>query len=113
MVLSQIKSNLAALLVPIIGGLFVFYLGYHGLYGDNGLLRYFQLQQQMERYEYELALLKQERELLIHRTNGLKRSSLDLDLIDERARDVLGYAHPRDYVVFYPLSLPEPVEVLP
>ena len=113
MVFSQIKSNLAALVLPVIGGLFIFYLGYHGLYGDNGLLRYFQLQQQMERYEYELALIKEERELLIHRTAGLKRSSLDLDLINERARTVLGYAHPDDLVIFYPLSTPETTEVLP
>ena len=113
MLLSQIKSNLFALAMPFFGCLFVVYLGYHGLYGDNGLLRYFQLKQQMERYEYELALLKQERELLIHRTQGLERTSLDLDLIEERAREVLGYAHPDDYVIFYPLETPPASDILP
>lgn len=105
MLLSKIKARILASLVPMACLGFIAYLGYHSLYGDSGVLRYFQLQQQKERLHYELSLVQAERHKLERRVVNLRDDPLDLDLLDERARRVLGYTYPGELVIHNPHQL--------
>ena len=53
--LQQLKQNLAASIVPLFCACFVVYLGYHGLYGDHGLITMLRLNTEIESLEFELA----------------------------------------------------------
>jgi len=98
------KDQIVASIVPFVCASFMVYLGYDGLYGDHGVVNLLRLNDQVERLEVELAEREKEAALLEVRTRLLRPESLDLDLLDERARAMLGYADPRDLVIIEPVE---------
>ena len=102
--LRQIKENIAATIVPFVCACFVVYLGYHGLYGDHGLITMMRLNKDIERLEFDLAAMQEERQVLERRIQSMRPESLDIDLLDEQARAQLGFAKPNDLVILDPLS---------
>jgi cell division protein FtsB len=79
--------------------LLIAYLGVQALTGQRGLLSGGERDAMLTRREAQLAgILEQRRDLEI-RVRYLRTDSLSRDLLEERARAVLGFADPRDYVV--------------
>jgi cell division protein FtsB len=88
----------------------VVYLGVQALTGERGLLSGHERDALMVRREAQLAgILEQRRDLEV-RVRYLRTDSLSRDLLEERARAVLGFTDPRDYVirVSAPASKPAP-----
>ncbi len=85
---------LPAILVSF-GGYFVF----AAVQGEYGVFRRVELESQREVLSAELALLDAETERMRDRTRRLSDDYLDLDLLDERARDVLGMARSDEIIV--------------
>lgn len=79
--------------------LLVVYLGVQALTGERGLLSGGERDAMLARREAQLARLAAERQDLEVRVRLLRTDSLSRDLLEERARAVLGFADPRDYVV--------------
>ncbi len=75
------------------------YFGYHALNGEQGVLNWLVVQNQIRETEIELADARAEREALEVRAARLRSDSLDLDYVEERATALLNIAHPRDFVV--------------
>lgn len=79
--------------------LLIVYLGVQALTGQRGLLSGHERDAMMVRREAQLAgILEQRRDLEV-RVRYLRTDSLSRDLLEERARAVLGFADPRDYVI--------------
>jgi cell division protein FtsB len=79
--------------------LLIVYLGVQALTGERGLLSGGERDAMLLRREAQLAgILEQRRDLEI-RVRYLRTDSLSRDLLEERARAVLGFADPRDYVI--------------
>jgi cell division protein FtsB len=79
--------------------LLIAYLGVQALTGERGLLSGGARDALLVRREAQLAgILEQRRDLEI-RVRYLRTDSLSRDLLEERARAVLGFADPRDYVI--------------
>ena len=79
--------------------LLIVYLGVQALTGERGLLSGGAREAMLARREAQLAgILEQRRDLEI-RARYLRTDSLSRDLREERARAVLGFADPRDYVI--------------
>jgi cell division protein FtsB len=77
----------------------IFYFGFQALTGDRGLLSRAQRNAMLGEKSAELATLTAERQDLERRAQLLRDQSLSADLLDERARSLLGLADPRDYVI--------------
>ena len=77
----------------------ILYFGVQALTGERGLLSGGHREALLERREVELARLIEHRDDLEVRVRYLRTDSLSRDLLEERARVVLGFADPRDYVV--------------
>lgn len=77
----------------------IFYFGVQALTGDRGLLNGADREARLERAEQRLASLEHERRDLEIRARYLRTDNLSRDLLEERARVVLGYSDPRDYVI--------------
>ena len=77
----------------------IFYFGFQALTGDRGLLSINLRNETLESKTAELAQLRAEREELQVRARLLRDNHLSADLLDERARSLLGFADPRDYVI--------------
>ena len=79
--------------------LLVVYLGVQALTGQRGLLSGHERDSMMVRREAQLAGIMEQRRDLEVRVRYLRTDSLSRDLLEERARAVLGVADPRDYVI--------------
>ena len=79
--------------------LLIVYLGVQALTGQRGLLSGHERDALMVRREAQLAAIMEQRRDLEVRVRYLRTDSLSRDLLEERARVVLGFADPRDYVI--------------
>ncbi|MDB5455630.1 MAG: septum formation initiator [Caulobacter sp.] len=79
--------------------LLIFYFGFHALTGDRGLLSSSQRDADLAAKTMELKKIRAERMDLEARARLLRNGSLSADLLEERARSLLGYADPKDYVI--------------
>jgi cell division protein FtsB len=69
------------------------YLAFHALNGNHGLYALFMEQRRAESLNAELKDVTAQRQILEADVHGLSDQSLDPDLLDERARIVLGYSN--------------------
>ncbi|MDP1631479.1 MAG: septum formation initiator family protein [Caulobacter sp.] len=79
-------------------GLIVYFV-FHGLTGERGLLLGSQRQDILAAKSRELSELETRRVDLEARARLLRDGSLSADLLEERARSMLGFADPKDYVI--------------
>ncbi|HEY3694790.1 septum formation initiator family protein [Phenylobacterium sp.] len=77
----------------------IVYFGFHAFTGDRGLLMSGQRDEALAAKTAELSRLHLERLDLETRARLLRDNSLSADLLEERARSLLGYSDPRDYVI--------------
>ena len=96
---TAVQRSLVQFIGPLLGAFLVAYFGYFALHGDRGLVALAHLQSQIEQGNASLEKLKAERASLERRVKGLRPDSLDLDILEERARILLNYAHPDDLVI--------------
>lgn len=90
------------MVLPALFGIAIFlYASYHAVSGDRGLFTFLQLSRKAEQTYLELDNLQKQRMALEKKVSLLREESLDLDLLDEQARRILGYAHPDETV--YPV----------
>ena len=79
--------------------LLIFYFAFHAFTGDRGILTSNQRDETLTAKTRELAQVRAERQDLETRARLLRDTSLSADLLEERARSLLGFADPRDYVI--------------
>ena len=83
----------------LLGVAVVAYFGYHALEGERGLRSYFGFKHRIEAARMTLAGLDSERAALEVRVRALRPERLDLDMLEERAHQVLGLVHEDEVVV--------------
>lgn len=85
----------------VVTALFV-YFGYHLVSGQNGIIAYLKLEEEFATTEQKADALRAERLQMESKVGMLYSKSLDLDMLDEQARRVLGYARPDEIIYFIP-----------
>jgi cell division protein FtsB len=76
--------------------LFIGYFGVNAFTGAHGLRAQADLDRELAVMEKELTHLKAERAVWERRVSLLRVDRIDPDMLDERARALLGYVDPRD-----------------
>ena len=61
---------------------------------------YLKLQHEIDRAEAVYQLTENEKQALEKRVALLRPENLDVDMLEERSRDVLGLAHPDEIVIY-------------
>ncbi len=92
---------------PPMGALFYFlgalmlglYFTFAAVQGDYGLFKRIEVQSEGDALEVELAALREEVARMENLTTRLSDNFLDLDLLDEQARDVLGLIRADEVVI--------------
>jgi cell division protein FtsB len=95
----RIRAVLIPLALYLVSGLTVGYFVYHSQHGDRGLETKLVLRQQILALDDELAGLKEEKTDWERRVSMLRTSSVDRDLLEERARLTLNRMHRNDVVI--------------
>lgn len=94
--------NLRHVTVCLVSLALVSYFTYHLVAGAHGIRAQAQLQQRIVALEGELAGLTDVRKRLDRDVALLRAEKLDPDMLDERARAILNFAHPNDLVIVSP-----------
>ncbi|MYZ50096.1 FtsB family cell division protein [Propylenella binzhouense] len=93
------QSKLKPLLVPALSLLVLGYFAYHAVEGSYGLYALEKLQAREAELTAALGEVRAQRAEAEHQIALMRPESLDSDLVDERARQALNVARPRDLVI--------------
>jgi cell division protein FtsB len=96
------RTILTALGLYTFAAAFIGYFGVNAFTGNHGLRAQIDLDQQMTAMQEELRQVKAERAVWERRVALLRSDRLDPDMLDERARALLGYVDPRDLTLLRP-----------
>lgn len=97
--MTQTNFRIRSLLLTFAAISIIAYFAYHMFSGGRGIAALISLNSQISSIHNELELVRMERLQLEHSSNLLKSESLDLDLLEEQAKKVLGYAKPQEIVI--------------
>ncbi len=75
------------------------YFAFVAVQGDSGLFQRLRAEVEADELRAELAAYRLEVARLDNKTRRLSDDFLDLDLLDEQARDVLGMIHPDEIII--------------
>jgi cell division protein FtsB len=75
------------------------YLSFAALQGEHGLFSLLRVEAQESHLRAELAQLQAERATIANKTRRLSTEHLDVDLLDEQARKVLGLGRPDEIII--------------
>jgi cell division protein FtsB len=95
----RLRSALTTLCLYVLAALLIGYFGINAYTGNHGLKARQDLDQQIAALTTELTGVKAEREQWQRRVSLLKSDRIDPDMLDERARSLLGVVDPRDTVM--------------
>jgi cell division protein FtsB len=93
------RAFLTAVALYAFAALYIGYFGYNAYTGRHGLRAQQDLEQQLASMQAELGALKAEQAFWERRVSLLRSDAIDPDMLDERARALLGLADPRDLVL--------------
>lgn len=97
--ISEFRARARHVIGPALAVCVSGYFGYHVFHGERGMTAWVALQGQVAEAQAVLDGVRAERRALERRVALLKPESLDPDLLDERARLMLGYGGTGDIVV--------------
>ena len=98
----RLRTVLTALGLYIGAALLIGYFGVNSYTGNHGIVARQGLEIQMARLTTEREALKSERQRWERRVALLRSQSIDPDMLDERARALLGYVDTRDLTLMLP-----------
>lgn len=93
------RGILTALGLYILAAAMVGYFWVHAYSGQRGLHAKHEIEQQMSELTAELDRLKLERAQWERKVALLRSTSIDPDMLDERARALLNLSHPNDLIM--------------
>ena len=96
----EITRRLNYVLGPLVALLVMVYFTYHIVQGERGLFSWMRLRQKITESEQQLAEIQAEKETLERRVYLLRPESLDPDMLEERARQVLNFARPEEVIIY-------------
>lgn len=85
---------------PLCCVLILFYLGFHAVSGERGVFALFKETRKLEQLTADLNAIRAKHASLEKKIKLMSNSSLDLDMLDEQARNVLGLAGKDEVVLF-------------
>lgn len=98
--LDEIRGRLKVIALPASCAVAMTYFGYHAVMGEHGFLTMIQLEKDLHDISLRHDQMVSDRQLLEREVSLLKSRSLDPDMLDERARALLGFTDPDDLVIY-------------
>ena len=96
----RFRTVLTALCLYAMAAALIGYFGINAFTGNRGLTAKQDIDRQLAELTAEIGRLKDERNVWARRVSLLRSDRIDPDMLDERARTLLNYAHPNDVILF-------------
>lgn len=97
---SEIRPRLFSVLAPAATVALLFYFIYHTLEGDHGLKSWLKYQGEKAILAEKAELIRADREALERKVALFKPDNMDPDLLSEEVRNILGYTHTDEVVIY-------------
>ena len=91
-----IKKYYLYLLSPLI----FFYIGFHLINGNNGLLAHVYLDEQIKHVEKNIKVVSKNNEIMKFKITELQKNN-DSDIMDEMVRKVLNFSQDDEYTIIF------------
>jgi cell division protein FtsB len=101
-IVKGIRSYIRQAVGPTLAVSIFAYFAYHAIEGDRGLLAWMQLTQDVAVTQAELDKVTHVREELDHQASLMRSDAIDPDMLDEKARAVLGVVRKDDVIIVQP-----------
>lgn len=98
MFLIRLKRYISFLILPALLLLFLSYISYHTFISNSGLAKNQYLKTQLIKIKSELLMVRSEK-FKIEKHISLLKKNIDADMLDEKARKILYYAHPDEIII--------------
>lgn len=98
----EIKRRAGQIIGPVAGITMVVYFAYHAIQGDRGFIALGKLEHQVKSLDTQLQDLVKKRQKLENQVSLMRPDNLDPDMLEERARVVLGYVHGDEIILLEP-----------
>lgn len=98
--LDELKRRAPSAIIPLLCAGTIAYFGYHAVEGGRGIYAYARLQQEINLVNQALVETGKERRQMELRVALLRSDKLDLDILDEQARKVLGLIRGDELVIY-------------
>jgi len=98
-IVRELKVRAGQIVGPVIGMTVVVYFAYHAVQGDRGLLALGKLRGEVNALQAQVLDVRNERFELQNKVHMLRPETLDPDLLEERARVLLGFGKPDEWIV--------------
>ena len=95
----ELRQRARHVVGPVLGSALVVYIAYNTVQGDRGVIAYWQLTKQVEQAKTIKRSLDGQRGRIENRVRLMYPQSLDPDILEERARFLLGYSRSDEFVV--------------
>ena len=79
---------------------FYIYLAFHALSGSQGVMRWVDYESDIAKYQTKLDAAQTERARLDKTADALRADHLDLDLLDEKARELVFVSRPNEVTIW-------------
>lgn len=98
---NAIRPRLGSAMMPLLTVLMLAYFGYHALEGDHGMKAWLRLTAEKAQLSETAADVRARREAIENKVALLKPDNLDPDLLAERVREMLGFSHENEVILFH------------
>ena len=95
----EIRARARYVVGSMLAAFIVFYLVYHAISGERGLISWWRLSQEVVMAQAKVKITGARRRYLERRVRLLHPGSLDRDMLEERARVMLNYGNAEDIVI--------------
>ncbi len=103
-VFEDIRLRASQIGLTVSGALVLAYFSYHMIQGNHGVIALLDLQSKVAAAETIRAKNNAEHSRLAQQVALLRPDNLDPDMLEERARIILNYAHPDEIVIVTPAA---------
>ena len=94
--IASIKKYNLCLLSPLV----FFYIGFHLINGNNGLLAHIYLDEEIKYLERNVEIVSKDSEIIQFKITELQKND-DSDIRDEMVRKVLNYSQDNEYTIIF------------
>ena len=98
MLFIRLKKYFYNYLLPILLTLFLAYISYYTFISDTGISKNTILKEELNKTTAELAMIKEQR-MELEKHISLLKKNIDADMLQEKAKKILYYAHPDEIIV--------------
>lgn len=96
---TRLHRILQTVALYVVAAMMIAYFGFHAYHGDHGIRAKQEFLAEIASLNTELKALRREKTEVERRVALMRTEALDPDMLDQRAREILNFADPRELVL--------------